>query len=55
MNKTKKMSLMLNHLVKMTADFESTITSVERINEYCSTESHEVKKKLKFYFESSLF
>lgn len=35
------MSLMLNHLVKMTAEFESNLTSVERIKEYCSTDPHE--------------
>ena len=35
------MSLMLNHLVKMTAEFESNLTSVERIGEYCSEGSHE--------------
>lgn len=37
------MSMMLNHLVQMTADFESNITSVERIKEYCSEKTHEAK------------
>jgi len=35
------MSLMLNHLVKMTAEFESNLTSVERIGEYCMEDTHE--------------
>lgn len=33
-------------MVKATADFESNITSVERIKEYCQTDEHEVS----FYF-----
>lgn len=37
------MSLMLNVLVMETAEFESNITSVERIKEYCSTEPHEAE------------
>ena len=32
---------MLNWLVRMSADFESAVTSVERIKEYCET-PHEV-------------
>ena len=32
---------MLNYMVRQTADFESNITSVERIDEYCNT-PHEV-------------
>lgn len=31
------MSQFLNWLVRMSADFESNITSVERIKEYCET------------------
>ena len=27
----------------MSAEFESNITSVERIKEYCETDNHEVK------------
>jgi len=34
---------MLNVLVMETAEFESNITSVERIKEYCSTETHEAE------------
>jgi len=40
------MSLMLNHLVKMTAEFESNLTSVERIGEYCSEETHEAEWRI---------
>jgi hypothetical protein len=32
-----KIPLYLNHLVKMTAQLESNLTSVERIKEYCHT------------------
>jgi hypothetical protein len=40
-----KMSQMLNWLVRMSAEFESNITSVERIKEYCET-PHEVTFKV---------
>ena len=33
---------MLNWMVRMSAEFESNITSVERIKEYCQTDNHEV-------------
>ncbi len=31
----------MNWLVRMSAEFESNITSVERIKEYCQTNTHE--------------
>lgn len=37
------MAMVLGHLVRMTAEFESNLTSVERLNEYCKT-PHEVNK-----------
>jgi ABC-type multidrug transport system fused ATPase/permease subunit len=32
----------LNWAIRMSAEFESSITSVERIKEYCQTDTHEV-------------
>jgi hypothetical protein len=34
---------MLNWLVRMSAEFESNITSVERIREYIDQDEHEVR------------
>ncbi len=36
------MAQVLNMLVRATADFESSVTSVERIREYCGSDEHEV-------------
>lgn len=41
-----KISQNLNWLVRMSAEFESNVTSVERINEYCET-PHEVRHYFK--------
>jgi ATP-binding cassette, subfamily C (CFTR/MRP), member 1 len=43
-------SSMLNYLLRMTSDFETSITSVERINEYCSSDQHEVLKMVLLFY-----
>jgi ATP-binding cassette subfamily C (CFTR/MRP) protein 1 len=37
----------LNWFVRMSADFETNVTSVERIKEYCETKTHEKEWSIK--------
>ena len=48
-----KMAINLNWFVRMSAEFETNVTSAERIEEYCNT-PHEVFSFL-FYLDKEFF
>lgn len=45
----------MNILVRASADFESNITSVERIKEYCTSDNHEVNTVKLFNCSKNIF